>query len=82
MGLVRVSAALACELERLEASFAQSEGADKEALDLYGRAAGNLRRIYESLGLQRRARDVTPTLSAYLASKRTADSPTANAGQS
>jgi hypothetical protein len=31
-------------------------------LDSYGRASSHLRRILESLGLERRARDVSPSL--------------------
>jgi hypothetical protein len=38
-------------------------------LDLYNRLSGNLRRILESLGLERKARDVTPTLQSYLQAK-------------
>jgi hypothetical protein len=37
-------------------------------VDVYARAAGHARRIAESLGLERRARDVTPTLDQYLKS--------------
>jgi cobalamin-dependent methionine synthase I len=34
-----------------------------EQLDIYARVAGNLRRLLEAVGLQRRAKDVTtPTL--------------------
>ena len=41
--------------------------ADPKDLELYQRTAGNLRRILESLGLQRRQRDVTPTITEYAA---------------
>ena len=37
-----------------------------EALDLYGRVAGNMRRLLEAVGLQRRARPIE-TLQQYLA---------------
>ena len=40
-------------------------------LDLYNRLSGNLRRILESLGLERKARDVTPSLQSYLQAKAT-----------
>jgi hypothetical protein len=33
---------------------------------LYQRTAGNMRRLLESVGLQRRAKDVTPTLADLL----------------
>jgi hypothetical protein len=59
---------LTVELDRLEARFAVAD-ASGDDLDLYQRTAGNLRRLLESVGLERRARDVTPTLAQYLASK-------------
>jgi hypothetical protein len=59
---------LTVELERLEAQFATAGEADAEALDLYGRTSGNLRRLLEAVGLRRGARDVTlPSLREYLA---------------
>jgi hypothetical protein len=42
----------------LEAKFALAGGATPDQLDLYGRTAGNLRRLLESVGLKRRAKDV------------------------
>ena len=63
--ICRRAAVLTVELERLEAKFAVEE-ADKADLDLYQRTAGNLRRLLESIGLQRRARNVTPTLDDIL----------------
>jgi hypothetical protein len=72
--LVRRAAALTTELERLELKFASSaDQADPKDLELYQRGMNTLRRVLESLGLQRRARDVTPTLSEYLAGKAEAD---------
>src|SRR5262249_4789665 len=66
--IVRRASVLIVELERMETDFALANGAPNIAtLDAYQRAAGNLRRLLESLGLQRRARDVTPTLQAYVA---------------
>ena len=32
-------------------------------LDLYGRAASHLRRLFETIGVERKQRDVSPTLS-------------------
>jgi hypothetical protein len=58
--LVRRIAVLSIELEALEQKFAIAGEASPNQLDLYGRSAGNLRRMLESLGLERRARDVTP----------------------
>jgi len=65
--LIRRAATIATELERLEAEFANAGKADPEALDLYGRQAGTLKRILEGLGLKRRPRDVTPDLKTYAA---------------
>jgi hypothetical protein len=64
--LCRDAACLEIELERMRGAL--SEGGEVD-LDLYGRVAGQRRRILETLGLERRARDVTPTLSAHLAGK-------------
>jgi hypothetical protein len=65
--IIRRACVLTVELERLEARFAQAGEASSTDLDLYQRTAGNLRRLLEAVGLQRRARDVTPTLTEHLA---------------
>ena len=58
----------------METDFALANGAPNIAtLDAYQRAAGNLRRLLESLGLQRRARDVTPGVRQYVAVKAAAE---------
>jgi hypothetical protein len=67
--IVRRAATLTVELERLEADFAVAGEAQPDQLDLYQRTANSLRRLLESVGIERRPRDVTPTLSQYLASK-------------
>jgi hypothetical protein len=64
--IIRRAATLTTELERLEPMFAQAGEATAEQLELYSRVSGNLRRLLESLGLKRRAKDVTPTLKQYL----------------
>jgi hypothetical protein len=56
--IVRRAAVLTTELERLEKSFALAGQATANDLDLYSRVAGNLRRLLESIGLQRRPRPV------------------------
>jgi hypothetical protein len=61
--LIRRCAAIECELERLDAMLSRNEEVD---LDSYARVAGHLRRIFETLGLERRQRDVTPTLGQLL----------------
>jgi hypothetical protein len=54
-------------LEVFESKFAKAGQASPDDLDLYQRTAGNLRRLLESVGIQRRPRAVS-TLSEYLAS--------------
>jgi hypothetical protein len=61
--LVRRAAALTCELERIEIKFALSDEALPNTLDLYGRTSSTLRRLFETLGLERRARNVSEVLS-------------------
>ena len=59
--LVRRASVITAELEFLEARFATAgDGAKPDDLDLYLRGSNNLRRLLEAVGLQRRARDVTP----------------------
>jgi hypothetical protein len=55
LSLCRRAATLETELEMLEAQLSLGKVAD---LDLYNRLSGNLRRILESLGLERKARPV------------------------
>ena len=56
------------EMEQIAARM--SEGATRpDDVDLYNRLAGNLRRHLEVLGLERKARDVTPDLRSYLAAR-------------
>jgi len=64
--IIRRASVLTVELERLEARFAVAGEANTDDLDLYQRTAGNLRRLLEAVGIERRARDVGPTLSQYL----------------
>jgi hypothetical protein len=64
--IVRRAAVLTVELEMLEARFATAGQATATDLDLYIRASGNLRRLLEAVGLQRRAKDVGPTLGELL----------------
>jgi hypothetical protein len=54
--LCKRAAGLECELEQMEGRLSQGEEIN---LDSYGRAASHLRRILETLGLGRKARDVT-----------------------
>jgi hypothetical protein len=56
--IIRRASVLTTELEQLETKFATAGGAKPDDLDLYSRAASNLRRLLESVGLKRRAKDV------------------------
>jgi hypothetical protein len=60
--LCKRAAALECELEQLEGRLSQGEQID---LDKFGRAASHLRRILESLGLERKPRNITPSIEEY-----------------
>jgi hypothetical protein len=61
--LVGKFSTLALQLEALEAAAIEGDEID---LDLFGRCAGHLRRIAETLGLKRQPRDVTGDLKGYL----------------
>jgi hypothetical protein len=67
--IIRRASTLTVELERMETRFALAGEASVEELDLYSRTAGNLRRLLESVGLQRRAKDITPDLHDYVAAQ-------------
>ena len=71
--IIRRCACLQTELEIMETNFALAGGADQPSLDLYQRTAGNLRRLIDSLGLDRVPRDITPSLDQYIASKEVVD---------
>jgi len=64
--IIRRASVLTVELERMERQFALDEQASADDLDLYQRTAGNLRRLLEAVGLERRARDVGPSLGDLL----------------
>jgi len=66
--LVRRAAMLTLQCELLEQRWASNHEGEAPAKRLmeYQRCASALRRILESLGLQRRSRDVTPDLQTYL----------------
>ncbi|MGD9544329.1 MAG: hypothetical protein AB7F41_04870 [Methylocystis sp.] len=59
LSLVRRVATLEVELERMESELAEGGAID---LDVYARCASHLRRIVETLGLRRVARDVSETI--------------------
>jgi hypothetical protein len=63
--LIRRAVTIEIQLEALEAGLSEGKEID---LDVYGRAAGHLRRVLETLGLKRVPRDITP-LHDYIAKK-------------
>src|SRR5262249_47184872 len=64
--LAKRVAVLVTELERRESAFAQAGQVDDGALAIYQTTVNTLRRTLEALGLQRRARDVGPSLNDIL----------------
>ncbi|MER8582719.1 hypothetical protein NKG95_29130 [Mesorhizobium sp. M1423] len=66
-GLIRRVATQQVAIEKMEAQFAQDGAADVKDLDTHQRLSNTLRRNQEALGLKRKAKDITPTLDAYLA---------------
>jgi hypothetical protein len=66
--LIRRAATLSIMSESVEADFIRNLAFDSEA---YGVLCDRLGRCLQRLGLERKARDVTPSLSAYLAGKAT-----------
>jgi hypothetical protein len=78
LSLCQRAATLETELEFLEGQLSLGQRVD---MDCYGRLAGHLRRILETLGVERKAKDVTPSLADIIdginARKAAAESDTA-----
>ncbi len=66
LSLCRRAATLEIQLEQLECCMSEGDDVD---IEIYGRIASHLRRILETLGVERKQRDVTPDLRSYLAGK-------------
>ena len=67
--LIGRASVLTVLIETLERRFAKQEWrAAPEVMDSYGRAVSHLRRLLETLGMQRRAKAI-PTLEQYLEAK-------------
>jgi hypothetical protein len=60
--LIRRCAALSCECEKLENALADGQEID---VDLLARLSSHMRRIAESIGLDRAAKDVTPAVTLH-----------------
>lgn len=67
LSIVRRAAVMTVELETMEATFAMTGSATPEQLSLYSTVSNSLRRLLETIGLGRRAKDVTPTITEFLA---------------
>jgi hypothetical protein len=61
--LCKRAAGLECELEQMEGRMSLGQEIN---LDAYGRASSHLRRILETLGIERRMKDVGPSLGEIL----------------
>lgn len=71
--LAKRAAVLVVECERREAEFAKAGAADDKALAIYQTTVNTLRRTLEALGsgsttLQRRTKDMTPSVADYIKS--------------
>ena len=65
--IVRRAAVLTTQLEQMERRFALAEGeASVQELDAYQRGANTLRRLLGAVGLERRQKNVGPTLGDLL----------------
>ena len=67
--VVRRAAVLVIECERLERRFAQvpnDKNVSFKELQMYSTLANTLRRLLDMAGLERRTRDITPTIDAYV----------------
>jgi len=65
--LVKRCAMLTLQLEMIELKWMASEDGEATEIEGYQRCVNTLRRTLEALGLQRRAKEITPTLDEYLA---------------
>jgi hypothetical protein len=64
--LCRRATVMEIELERIEAKLAVQSNPSDKTIDLYQRTAGGLRRLLESRGSKRVARDVSPSLNKLM----------------
>ena len=67
--VLRRACTLIVEAERLEEKFAIAGQAELEELDAFQRVSNTLRRLLQTVGLQRRTKDITPDLQSYLRTK-------------
>lgn len=69
--LCRRAAMIVLQTELLEMRFAKTEdgAASSKQFERYTKATGTLTRLYNTIGVKRRPKDVTPTLDEYLKRK-------------
>ena len=68
--LIRRAATIQTICERFEAAFAESEtGGTSLQWGEYQRLSNTLRRLLEAIGLERKSKDITPSLDQYLQNK-------------
>jgi hypothetical protein len=78
LSLIKRASAIEVELEQAEGRMSMGEEVD---LDIFTRSTSHLRRILETLGIERRQHDVTPTLAEYLRAATTAEDAVQDARQ-
>jgi hypothetical protein len=65
--MARRAATITVELERYECIFADSQdGASPNQLETYQRLSNTLRRLLETIGIDRKPRDITPSIRDYM----------------
>ena len=69
--VARRAATITVTCEQLESRMAVLEEPDTGLADLYSRLSNTLRRLLQDLGFERRAKDVTPSLSKLLTEAKT-----------
>jgi hypothetical protein len=57
LSLIRRASAIELELEQMEGKLSMGQSVD---LDVFTRSASHLRRLFETIGIERRAKTVTP----------------------
>jgi hypothetical protein len=68
--IIRRASMLELQMEMLESRFADNDGvATTDQLLLYQRTASAARRLFESVGIKRRAKDIAPSLRDYIEQK-------------
>jgi hypothetical protein len=68
--LARRAATIMTRLEQMEQTFTEADDGGTDAQhETYARLTNTLRRVFGTIGIKRRPKDVTPDLHEYLASR-------------